>query len=619
MEVSEIIGGGDGFDAMPDADNPDWVYSQSQQGSLQRYNYKTGERWSIKPPTIDTSKTLRFNWNSGIAQDPFDHNTIYFGSQFLHKSTDKGASWQTISPDLTTNDRVKIDQSNNGGLTLDITGAENYCTILTIEPSAKDRNVIWVGTDDGNIQLTKDGGKTWTNFRGKISGMPVGAWVPQIKASRYNAGEAFVVTNDYRRGDFKPYIFRTTDFGKTWTNMLANKNIDGYALCVLQDPVEPNLIFVGSEHGLWVSFDNGNSFRHWQNNNFPAVSTFDLAEQEREGDLVVATFGRAVWILDDIRPLRKMAANNGKTFAKRLTVFESPVAYQASYNAAPGYDWSTNGLWDAENRRRGAEVSYFIVPAKDTSLRKIDSLLVRIYNEKNELIRNLKWKADSGFNRQWWGMEERGFRQPGQARTGGGGSEPGGLQVFPGTYKILLTYGRESDSTLVTIKDDPRLNKTEEAKIAQRRMLDRLRKSSDKLLTGMDRLTESEEVLTKMITELKGLEGKDMDSLRKTTTAMQDTIRRIREFISGRTSDRQGLSRPPQVTVLNTMQTAQQYIQGKSVAPGAQEEQLVKNAEDMIDEAVKRINSFYSGRWSAYRKQVESTKVNLFKDYPPIQ
>lgn len=619
------IGGGDGFDAMPDADNPDWVYSQSQQGTLQRYNYKTGERWFIKPPQLDTNNKLRFNWNSGIAQDPFDHNTIYFGSQFVHKSTDKGASWQIISPDLTTNDAVKIDQSNNGGLTLDITGAENFCTILTIEPSAKDRNVIWVGTDDGNIQLTRDGGKTWTNFRGKIAGMPVGAWVPQIKASRYNAGEAFVVTNDYRRGDFKPYIFRTTDFGKTWTNMLANKNIDGYALCVLQDPVEPNLIFVGSEHGLWLSFNNGASFQHWKNDNFPAVSTFDLAEQEREADLVVATFGRAVWVLDDIRPLRKIAAGNGKVFAKQLTTFETPIAYQASYNSATGYEWSTYGLWDAENRRRGAEVSYFVTPTKDTS-KKVDSLQVRIYNDKNELIRNLKWKADTGFNRQWWGMEERGFRQPGQARTGGGrfagvagGAEPGGLQVFTGTYKVVLTYGKESDSTLVTIKDDPRLNKTDDVKLAQRKMLERLRKSSDKLLTGMDRLTESEEVLTKMSTELKGLEGKEMDSLRKATTAMQDTIKRMREFISGRTSDRQGLSRPPQVTVLSTMQTAQQYIQAKSVAPGAQEEQLVKNAEDLIAEAVKRINNFYATRWADYRKLVESTKVNLFKDYKPIE
>jgi len=626
------IGGGDGFDAMPDQDNPDWVYSQSQEGTLQRYNYKTGERWYIKPPTIDTTKKLRFNWNSAIAQDPFDHSTIYFGSQFVHKSTDKGASWQIISPDLTTNDPAKIDQSNNGGLTIDITGAENYCTILTIEPSTKDRNIIWAGTDDGNVQLTRDGGKTWTNFRGKIPGMPVGAWVPQIRASRYNAGEAWIVTNDYRRGDFKPYIFHTTDFGKTWNNMLAGKNIDGYALCMLQDPVEPNLIFVGSEHGLWVSLDNANSFQHWKNENFPAVSTFDLAEQEREGDLVIATFGRAVWVLDDIRPLRKMAANKGKVFSKNLTVFETPTAYQASYSAAPGYEWSTYGLWDAENRRRGAEISYFVIATKDTAKLNAkrmgtDSLQVRIYNDKNEVIRNLRWKADSGLNRQWWGMEEKGFRQPGQARTGGGGrfggaggsAEPGGLQVFPGTYKVVLTYGKESDSAYVVIKDDPRLNKTEDAKIAQRKMLDRLRKSSDKLVTGMDRLTESEETLSKMKTELAGLEGKENDSLRKATTAMQDSIKKIREFISGRTSDRQGLSNPPQITVLNTMQEAQLYIMAKSVAPGTQEEELVKNAEAMIDAAVKRINEFYATQWSSYRKLVESTKVNLFKDYPPIQ
>jgi photosystem II stability/assembly factor-like uncharacterized protein len=618
------IGGGDGFDAMPDADNSDWVYSMSQGGSLQRLNYKTGERWFIKPPDLDTALKLRFNWNSAIAQDPFNNSTIYYGSQFVHKSTDKGAGWQTISPDLTTNDPKKIDQSENGGLTLDITGAENYCTILAIEPSAKEQGLIWAGTDDGNVQLTRDGGKTWTNFRGKIPGMPAGAWVPQIRASRYNAGEVFVVANDYRRGDFKPYIFRTTDYGKTWTNMLANKNIDGYALCVLQDPAEPNLVFVGSEHGVWVSFDNGGNFQHWKTDDFPAVSTFDMAIQEREADLVLATFGRALWVVDDIRPLRKIAANNAKDFTKTLSVFETPVAYQSSYNAAPGYDWSTNGLWDAENRRRGAGVSYFILPTKDTSSKKADSLQVKIYNEKNEVIRNLKWKADTGLNRQWWGMEERGFRQPGSRAGGGrfGGSattEPAGLQVFPGTYKVVLTYGREMDSTMVTVKEDPRLNKSEEAKTAQRKMLDRLRKSSDKLVVGMDRLTESEEVLTKISSDLRGLQGKEIDSLRKATTAIQDTIKNIREFISGKSSDRQGLSRPPQVTVIGTMQNAQQYITAKAVAPGAQEEQLVKNAENMINAAVLRINYFYANRWANYRKQVEGTKINLFKDYPAIQ
>ncbi|HYK55538.1 MAG TPA: hypothetical protein VEV15_03600, partial [Flavisolibacter sp.] len=402
--------------------------------------------------------------------------------------------------------------------------------------------------------------------------------------------EAFVVVNDYRRGDFKPYIFRTTDYGKTWKNILGQKNIEGYALCVLQDPAEPNLIFAGTEHGLWVSFDNGVSFQHWKNEDFPAVSTFDLAIQEREADLVIATFGRALWVVDNIRPLRKMAANNGKAFAKKLTMFETPEAYQATYKPAPGYDWSTYGLWDADNRRRGAEISYFIAPLKDTASKKTDSVTVRIYDGKNELIRNLKWKADTGLNRQWWGMEEKGFRQPG-ARGGGrfGGSssaEPGGLQVFPGTYKVVLTLGKESDSTLVTIKDDPRLNKTEEVKTAQRKMLDRLRKSSDKLLTGMDRLSESEEVLAKLTADLRGLTGKEIDSLRKATIATLNSIKALREFISGKTSDRQGISRSQDATVLSTMQTAQQYITSKSVAPGPQEEQLVKNAEDLIAVAV---------------------------------
>jgi photosystem II stability/assembly factor-like uncharacterized protein len=619
------IGGGDGFDAMPDPDDASWVYSMSQGGSLQRLNYKTGERWFIKPPDLDTTKKLRFNWNAAIAQDPFDHGTIYYGSQFLHRSRDKGASWETISPDLTTNDPVKIDQSENGGLTLDITGAENYCTILAIEPSAIENGVIWAGTDDGNVQLTRDGGKTWTNFRGKIPGMPTGAWIPQIRASRYNAGEAFVVANDYRRGDFSPYIFHTTDFGKTWSNMLNGKNIDGYALCFLQDPVEPNLIFVGSEHGVWVSFDNGASFQHWKNDDFPAVSTFDLAEQEREGDLVIATFGRAIWVMDDIRPLRKIANARGRTFTKKLTVFDIPAAYESNYHSAPGYDWSTYGLWDAENRRRGVSVSYYIVPRRDTSSGKMDSLQVKIYNEKADLIRNLRWKADTGFNRQWWGMEERGFRQPGSTRSGSGrgssaaGPEPAGLQVFPGTYKLVLVYGKESDSALITIKDDPRLNKTEDVKTAQRKMLDQLRATSDKLLTGMDRLADADEVLAKITTELRGLQGKENDSLRKTTAIVQDSIRLIREFISGRTSDRQGLSRPAQVTVLSTLQMAQQYITSKSVAPGAQEEQLVKIAEGMINTAVRRINRFFATKWVDYRKQVESTKVNLFRDYEPIQ
>ncbi|MFI5132741.1 MAG: hypothetical protein ACHQEB_00315, partial [Chitinophagales bacterium] len=449
------VGGGDGFNVLPDPDGNGWVYSMSQQGSVGRYNYLTGERWSIRPPKMELGdkNDLRFNWNTAIAQDPFDKSTLYFGGQFVFKSANKGVSWGIISPDLTTNDSAKIDQNNNGGLTIDITGAENYCTIICIEPSKKEKDVLWAGTDDGNVQLTRDGGKTWTNFRGKIPGMPVGCWIPQIRTSRYNAGEAFVVCNDYRRGDFKPYIFRTTDYGKTWTRMIDEKKVIGYALCMIQDPVEQNLIFVGTEQGLWVSFDNGANFEQWKNG-YPSVSTYDLAIQEREADLAIATFGRAIWILDDIRPLRKMAANTGKSFTSNLTAFASPDAYEAQYRSAPGYEWSVYGLWDADNRQRGAAISFFVnklSPARKDSAQTTqpdnnptaagqpagqrggggggrgqggggrgqfgggggrlsgDSALVRIYNDKNELIRTLRWGVDSGFNRQYWGMEERGY------------------------------------------------------------------------------------------------------------------------------------------------------------------------------------------------------------------
>jgi hypothetical protein len=254
------------------------------------------------------------------------------------------------------------------------------------------------------------------------------------------------------------------------------------------------------------------------------------------------------------------------------------------------------------------------------SVRRGDSAMVRIFNDKNELIRTIRWNVDSGFNRQYWGMEEKGFRQPGSPKPTPGSPEPGGFQVLPGTYKVIVTYARAYDSTYVTVKDDPRLGNRNDIKIAQRKMYDRLRKTADKLTEGMDRLTEAEEVCTKMQTQLKGVEGKEADSLRKTTTKIQDEIKSIREVISGKTSDRQGLSRSPfEVTVMSQMQSAQQSIGSKMVVPGQQEETMVVNAETAAADVLQRINTFFDGKWKDYRSLVEGTKVNLFKDYKPIQ
>ncbi len=251
--------------------------------------------------------------------------------------------------------------------------------------------------------------------------------------------------------------------------------------------------------------------------------------------------------------------------------------------------------------------------------RRGDSAMVRIYNDKNELIRTLRWSVDSGFNRQYWGMEEKGSRQPGSPKPTPGSPEPAGFAVLPGTYKMVITYARSSDSTFVTVKDDPRLGNRNEIKIAQRNLINRLRITADKLTEGMDRLTEAEEVCTKMQAQLRGVEGKDADTIRKMTTKMTDEIKTIREFISGKSSDAQGISRSPfQVTVMTQLQLAQQTMMSKMVAPGQQEETLVANAEKVTNEAIQKINTFFDGKWKEYRSLVEGTKVNLFKDYKPI-
>ncbi|WP_205755943.1 VPS10 domain-containing protein [Lacibacter luteus] len=610
----ESLWGGDGFDVVPDPTDSKWVYAMSQGGSVGRYNVATGQTEFVRPPAPEARKKMRFNWNSGIALDPFDNNSVYFGSQFLHKSTDKGTTWSIISPDLTTNNPEQ-QKEETGGLTLDITGAENFNTIMAIAPSPKNKEVVWVGTDDGNVQLTKDGGKTWTNFRGKIPGMNVGAWITQVQASKYNEAEAFVVSNDYRRGDFAITVFRTKDFGKTWENILANKGLKGYALCMVQDPTEPNLIFVGTEHGLWVSLDNAKTFQQWKND-YPSVSTYDLTIQEREADLIIATFGRAVWVLDDIRPLRAAAKANGAAQTTKLKVIEAPTAYQANFRNAPGYEWSTWGLFEGENRRRGAMLSFFVNHAADTSKAKADSAVVKFYDDGGKQLRMLKVKADSGLNRFYWNYDTKGSRFPGSPKPRPGANEQGGgWPVYPGTYKMIVTLGKFSDSTMVTVKDDPRVPQPRAVYDAKKKMFDRLQVSADKLTAAVDKIVDAEETLTKMEGQLRGAEGKDVDSLRKETTKMRDEIKKIRESIFGRTaSDRQGITRYADITTQTILGAARQEIGGKIAAPTAQTERLVVEAETAVTESVNRINEFTSGKWAAYRKLAESTPVKLFKD-----
>jgi len=288
---------GDGFDVVPDPKDPTRGYAMGQAGNLVRWHSTSGQLQKIKPSHPE-GKHLRFNWNSGIAINPRDQKTIYYGSQYVHESRDYGATWRIISPDLTTDDPEKTKYLETGGLSYDVTGAENHCAIISIDPSPLNDKVIWVGTDDGNVQVTLDAGLTWDNRIANIRGVPAHTWVTQVTASTHDVATATVVFDDHRRDNWEPYVYKTTDYGLTWERIVDASDVDGYAYCFAQDPVEPRLMFVGTEFGLYVSFDSGSNWNKWTQG-LPTMPISDMVVHPREHDLVMGTFGRAIWILDD--------------------------------------------------------------------------------------------------------------------------------------------------------------------------------------------------------------------------------------------------------------------------------------------------------------------------------
>jgi photosystem II stability/assembly factor-like uncharacterized protein len=344
--------GGDGFETRPDVADSNLVYTMSQGGEIIRYDLRTGETRAIKPSPPEGTK-LRFNWNAGFATDPLEPGTIYMGSQLLHKSTDRGETWTAISPDLTTNNPDWQHQEVSGGLTRDVSNAENYTTILAVAPSPVQKGVIWVGTDDGRLHVTRDGGKTWTSLEKNVPGVPANTWIPNILASKFDAGSAYVVLDNHRREDFKTYVYRTDDYGGTWKS-LATADLRGYAHVIEQDPGDRDLLFLGTEFGLWVSNDGGARWMRWTHG-VPPAPVMGLAVQPRELDLVIGTHGRSVYVIDDIRPLRTL---NEKTMAEPLHFYGASPAQQHWKAGEPGGFGLGSAEYRGENEPYGAILTY---------------------------------------------------------------------------------------------------------------------------------------------------------------------------------------------------------------------------------------------------------------------
>ncbi|MDX2361411.1 MAG: hypothetical protein QNK23_11440 [Crocinitomicaceae bacterium] len=604
---------GDGFDVSPDPDMPGrFGYAMSQGGWLVQYDILTGYTKGIKPTIADTTE-LRFNWNAPLAQDPFDNSTIYYGSQFVHKSTTKGDSWETISPDLTTNDTTKQHQMESGGLTYDVTGAENYTCLTVIAPSPVKQGVIWTGSDDGRLHLTTDGGATWTSLEGKLK-MPEGAWIPQIHPSAHNADEVFVVVNDYRRNNWEPYLFHSTNAGKSFERIASSEDFPGYCLSVVQDPVEEDLIFVGTEHGLYVSFNHGEDWQQWQHG-YPNVSTMDLKIQERERDLVIGTFGRSAYVLDDISPLRDMAANGVGTWdEEQLKVFEIPTAYHVEYRRAPGTRFGADATWEGENRTSAARVQvYFDREMKEDDKKDATTEgFMRVYNEEGDTLRTIKIKLGNGMNRLSWGLDSKRVRGAHAERPKKDDDEWGGIPVLPGIYTIEVECDSIKSSQQVEVKLDPRTVLAMADAEQQKSRFDKVQKLVEDVADLANELRDGQEAIKKITSWMPEEQSDELKEIVKLGKQMNDTIQGMLELIIGK-QDVKGIFREDNFVMAKVnmpLWTAWGTLSGNEQAF----ENYFKKAVEAYEQVNTDIQHFFENEWKEYKAKIESLDLSPFRE-----
>lgn len=516
----ENLFGGDGFWAFSDPADPNYAYAEFQGGEVGRINRHTLEKRLIKPQPDYNQPKLRFNWNTPIYMSPNEKGTIYIGAQYLFRSRDHGQSWERISPDLTTNDPEKQKQEESGGVTVDNSSAETYTTIYSISESPKDGNTIWVGTDDGNLQLTRDGGKTWTNLAANVPNLPKFSWVNWVEASVYDPATAYAVFDRHTFGDMTPYVFKTADYGKTWTPIVAaDSGVRGYAHVIKEDLVSRNLLFLGTEFGLWVSLDGGGHWAQYKGHDFPCVAVRDLVVHPRDSDLIVATHGRGIWIIDDVTPLRHLTPQvlaedagflPGRPAQQRIETFGGWMEGSAAFSGP--------------NPPKGAWITYYQQKRHIFGRMKLE-----VFDSDGKLLDTLPTKSRHGLSRVEWTMRLKAPRVPPAATAAFEASE--GPRVVPGTYTVKLTRGKESYTETLTIGLDARATYSVEDRKANFDALMRLYNLLGDMSFDVDRINGVRSALLdrasklprnpKLAKDLQDLAGK-VDDMRKKIVATKE-------------------------------------------------------------------------------------------------
>jgi photosystem II stability/assembly factor-like uncharacterized protein len=512
----ENMGGGDGFWVFADPSDSDYVYAESQGGYINRINRKTLEARGIQPLPQYKEGKLRWNWNTPIHISPTQKGVLYLGAQFLFRSRDHGQSWERMSPDLTTNDPEKQKQEQSGGITPDNSAAEMHTTIYAIAESPKNGNVIWAGTDDGNLQLTRDGGKTWTNVVSNIQGLPQNAWVSYLDAGHFDEGTVYATFDLHTFGDMQPYVYKTTDFGKTWTKLVAaDAGVRGFAHVIREDLVNRELLFVGTEFGLWITLDSGKQWAQYKGGDLPSVPVRDLAIHPRDHDLVIATHGRGIWIVDDLTPLRALTSAmlaqeagfiQARPTEQKLLAFGGWVNGDAAFVGA--------------NPTGDAVITYY-----QRKRHIFGDLKLEIFDVAGKSLGTLPSSKRRGLNRALWSMRVPPPKTPPGATAAGPGVGP---RLLPGTYTVKMTKDKNVYTTQLQVVADARAKHTAEERKAQFDLAMKLHAQLGEMTFAVERINSARLKLVERAAQLSATEAAN-DPLRgqlQTAAAQADDLRK---------------------------------------------------------------------------------------------
>lgn len=469
------VGYGDGFRVYRHPTNPDIVYSEMQGAeNIWRYSKSKKQAKIVKPYPLKDEVKLRFNWNTPIQISKKQPNRLYVASQFLHKSEDMGESWVKISPDLTTNDPKKQQQENSGGLSMDNSGAENHCTIFSVAESPLDENVIWVGTDDGNVQVTADGGKKWTNTIANVPNLPKNTWAYHVEPSNFDKNTCYVVFTGYTQNDMNTYAYKTTDMGKTWKSIVT-PDIKGFARNIKEDLVNPNLLFLGTELGLFITVDGGQTWSQFTNN-MPSAAVHYITIHPETNDLVMGTHGRGVIIIDNITPLRQITKENTE---KAVYFFKNkPTLLRDGSIFAEGSDMSE---FVGANPDRDAKIIYYL-----KGRHTFGKMTLEVLDKDGKVVADLAPGKSKGINIVDWNYNLKAPKMA-KAKTFafGGFTTP---RLPEGIYKVRMTKGKDVFETTIELKADKNSMHNAISRKAQFTTTMKLYNMSEKLAHIVDQL-----------------------------------------------------------------------------------------------------------------------------------